>query len=246
MFSRRLVGLALLWPLVVGAQTFGSAAPATGWPGSDTPFQPQVSRLSDGQVRVQFTVPPHHALYRERLRLTAANGWEVQPQWPQADTDAGGHAAFTHSFAVTVPVSTTDPSLPLQVKLTFQGCEVDVLCYPPQTQTFTLPSIVAQPTLVIIGQTGCKPCTTLNTRLKSPAVVKALKGWTVVEINASTAPESLARYGVTSFPSVRVFAQGDTVDARHGQTHEGILTEQQVLNLLRTPKPPTPVALALL
>jgi len=232
-----LLGLLAWAPMAVWAQATGygpaSSAPVSGWPGSGSPFQPQVRRLPNGELRVSLTVPAHHALYRDRLKLQASNGWEVRPVWPAARLDADGHVAYTQDVSVDVPVTPTDPSLPLQVTLTHQGCEVDRLCYPPQTQTFTLPMTLPGPTLVVIGEDGCGGCVTLEAHLASAAVRQALKGWQVVRVNASQTPDAKARYGVRSFPTLRFYAAGEIADDQHGVRQEGAVATPVLLKLLQ-------------
>ena len=233
-----IIGLALFpVALAVQAQTYGAASIPSASPSKTTwgqgqtasPFAPEVFRTQAGQLDVRFNVPAGHALYQQRLKLTASPGWRVNPTWPQAARDSHGEAAYAHPLDVSVPIEVTDPSLPFQVHLTYQGCEVDVLCYPPQTQTFTLPNRVPQPTLVILGASGCAPCRRLDSQLKAPQVQAALRGWTVIHLDAGADPQLRARYQVNTYPTLRVYRPDG---AASSQVHVGDMTAAALVHWL--------------
>lgn len=186
-----------------------TGAPASvapwGQTSGDDPFHPEVFRNRTGDLTIRWHVPEGHALYQARLKVATGPGWHVSPTWPEAPLDSHGTAAYTHPFEVTMPVQVTDPSQPFQVRLTYQGCQIDVLCYPPRTAQFALPATVHVPTLVVLETANCPPCKHLDATLSTPAVQRALKGWTILRLNGQDDPNLAARYGMDGYPGLRQY-----------------------------------------
>ena len=89
-------------------------------------------------VRFEFTVPPDHVLYAERLKFESASGDPLeQASIPKPVTfldPISGHdkTGFTNSFAVDLKLN---QALPFQVLVRFQGCS-NSACYFPEKKLF--------------------------------------------------------------------------------------------------------------
>jgi len=108
------------------------------------------SRLQDdGTLAIDWTMPRGYYLYRDRFSLEAVNapGALGPLQWPQGqqhrDPQFGKVTVFYDRAQLRVPVHAST-SLPerLELKLTFQGCLENSVCYPPTTRrlSFDLPA----------------------------------------------------------------------------------------------------------
>ncbi len=109
----------------------------------ESPFGWIVPERAVGQVEVVLTVPPGHAVYRDRLRVEALEGRIGEVEFPpaslMADPAAPGRwrAAYREDVRIVVPVERTGPAGRLVLALTHQGCR-EGLCWPEQTRTYTV------------------------------------------------------------------------------------------------------------
>lgn len=102
-----------------------------------------------GTVALHFDIAPHYYLYRERIHakiLTAgiqAGELALPPGKIEHDPYLGAMAIYHGSVAGSLPYSANGvmPAT-LQVSVSYQGCHevTPKICYPPNTQTFSLPT----------------------------------------------------------------------------------------------------------
>ncbi|MGH8152216.1 MAG: protein-disulfide reductase DsbD family protein [Rhodanobacteraceae bacterium] len=102
-----------------------------------------------GTIALHFDIAPHYYLYRGRIHakiLTAgitAGKLDLPPGTPEHDPYLGDVVIYHNVVDGSLPYSAagTMPAT-LQVEVSYQGChEVEPkICYPPNTQTFTLPT----------------------------------------------------------------------------------------------------------
>ena len=103
-----------------------------------------------GAVRLDWTIRGGYYLYRERMKVTAADGTVLGAlQLPQGkikmDQYFGREEIYRDAVSGTVAVQGATPggahNLPLRV--TYQGCADAGLCYPPITKTLTVALLAA-------------------------------------------------------------------------------------------------------
>jgi len=114
------------------------------------------SRMDDdGTLAIDWTMPPGYYLYRDRFSLEAVDALDaLEPlQWAAGlqhlDPQFGNVTVFYDRAQLRVPLRAS-AKLPeqLDLKLTFQGCLENSVCYPPTTRrlSFAVPASLRQDT----------------------------------------------------------------------------------------------------
>lgn len=132
--------------LLVPLALLGGPAAAAPWPAAaaNADFLPVEQAFPihlewrEQGVLVSFATAPGYALYKQRLRLDYSprqwrvGEWQVAGQL-EADDDAEPEFRdrYTGPLAVYIPLARLQKDGPDPV-LTFQGCSLRGLCYPPQ------------------------------------------------------------------------------------------------------------------
>jgi thiol:disulfide interchange protein DsbD len=112
----------------------------------DQAFQFQASADGPDRVRLSWVITKGYYLYRDRIKLAAADGSQASlgaPQFPDGvvknDEYFGRQVIYHDSLVVPVPLTrTASGALDLKLKVTYQGCAEAGLCYPPQTRDVSL------------------------------------------------------------------------------------------------------------
>jgi thiol:disulfide interchange protein len=92
-----------------------------------------------------WTVAEGYYLYRDKLKFESPDGSAVigKPQFPPAeekqDEAFGRVAIYKHELKLALPVTPAAGASKVQLKITYQGCAEDGICYPPIHQTLSLP-----------------------------------------------------------------------------------------------------------
>ncbi len=117
-------------------------------------FKPSARALDGQTVEVVFEIAKGYYLYRDKVRF-AVEGDSVTlgtPVFPKGkeknDENFGKVEVFYKNVAIRLPVErNASGELPLQLKVTSQGCADAGVCYPPQTQrvAVTLPDPASAP-----------------------------------------------------------------------------------------------------
>ncbi|HJP99451.1 MAG TPA: protein-disulfide reductase DsbD [Rhodanobacteraceae bacterium] len=144
----RLILLAALLLAAAGAHA-QSASPGDGLLPVTQAFALKATIDKPGRIALHFDIAKHYYLYRGRIHakiLTSAitAGAIDLPQGQKEHDEFLGDVEIYHgSVDVTLPYSASGamPSS-LQVAVSYQGCHevTPKICYPPNTQTFTLPT----------------------------------------------------------------------------------------------------------
>jgi thiol:disulfide interchange protein len=97
------------------------------------------------RLLLRFTPAPGYYLYRDRTTLQLeANGVQAgEIQWPVAtphrDEHFGDVQVYFEPVDAPLPlVRTATTALPATLRITFQGCQTDGICYPPMTRVVAL------------------------------------------------------------------------------------------------------------
>ena len=119
-----------------------------GFDVEDEPLDPEVAfkfasnPLDNGQVEFSWAIADGYYLYRDKLKFELqGEGRLGEPTLPKGkiETDEffGSTEVYYQQLNATMPVY--DAGDEATIKVTYQGCAKDRLCYPPQIQTVTLP-----------------------------------------------------------------------------------------------------------
>ncbi|MCW8807322.1 MAG: protein-disulfide reductase DsbD [Rhodanobacter sp.] len=111
----------------------------------DQAFRFEAMASAPHQLLLRWTMPPGYYLYRDQttLRLTDAPGLSLKPTWPagvvQHDEHHGDATVYFNQLELPVAVE-GDLAGRHQLKLdaSFQGCQLDGLCYPVMDRGVTI------------------------------------------------------------------------------------------------------------
>ncbi|HEY2344605.1 MAG TPA: protein-disulfide reductase DsbD [Xanthomonadaceae bacterium] len=99
------------------------------------------------RLLLRFTPAKGYYLYRDKTRLTIdSTAGSVQagpPEWPPAqqrhDEHFGDVAVYTDLVEVPLPLKHTNTlATKIELKASFQGCQIDGICYPPMVRAVAL------------------------------------------------------------------------------------------------------------
>lgn len=137
-------------PRAGGLPLFGAQAPMAGTEAlplpQDQAFAFEAIAYSGDQLLLRFTPAPGYYLYRDRtsMRLEGAPGLALgKPQWPKGapyhDEHFGEVVVYFDQVEVPVPLQREHgKAAEATLKVTFQGCQTDGICYPPMTRAVKL------------------------------------------------------------------------------------------------------------
>ncbi len=138
-------------------------------------FKPSVRALDGQTLEVSYEIAKGYYLYRDKFRFTvdgdsATLGTATFPKGKEKDDENFGKVeVYYKQVAVRVPVERNASGLlPLQLKVTAQGCADAGVCYPPQTQplSVSLPDPATTPsvntTAAVDGDESGKIASTLK------------------------------------------------------------------------------------
>ncbi|HHQ14684.1 MAG TPA: protein-disulfide reductase DsbD, partial [Chromatiales bacterium] len=101
-------------------------------------FRPSVEVLNPFRIAVDWVIAPGYYLYRDSLKVTSIGGQAVTgPAVLPAgeshrDEHFGDTRIFRDSVRIEVPLTRPTPDAgPVKLRLDFQGCKEDSICYPP-------------------------------------------------------------------------------------------------------------------
>lgn len=111
--------------------------------GSEAAFALHASRGDDGALRLVWTIAPGNYLYRDRITATNADGSPLALTLPEGeikdDPNFGRVAVFHSGVETTIPSSALTDAEKLRV--TYQGCAEQGICFPPATREVDLSSL---------------------------------------------------------------------------------------------------------
>ena len=117
-----------------------------------------------------WTVAEGYYLYRDKLKFESPDGSAVigKPQFPPAeekqDEAFGRVAIYKHELKLALPVTPAAGASKVQLKITYQGCAEDGICYPPIHQTLSLPvaAVSAAPAPLAVEPPGGRAAESLD------------------------------------------------------------------------------------
>jgi thiol:disulfide interchange protein DsbD len=134
-----LFGLVALSPLQAQEWVVKSAGQDIPLP-VDQAFRMSLFTALDGKVLLRVEMPPGYYLYRDKLQLSSAGFRIKNVSFPLAkakhDEFLGNVRIYTGVVTLVVTPDALTPSGDLKVK--FQGCAEQLVCYPPTTRVFRL------------------------------------------------------------------------------------------------------------
>ncbi len=151
----RLVLLALLLFAATGACA-QATSPGSGLLPVTQAFALKPTIQKPGLIALHWDIAPHYYLYRGRIEakiLTpgiTAGKLDLPPGTPEHDPYLGDVVIYHNVVDGSLPYTVAGKApATLQVEVTYQGCHevAPEICYPPNTQTFTLPTAGGGPTM---------------------------------------------------------------------------------------------------
>ncbi|WP_298745849.1 protein-disulfide reductase DsbD [uncultured Brevundimonas sp.] len=137
------LGAALALVVVALAGVLPAAAQAPLSP--QEAFRLSVTRTGAGDVAFDWRIAPGHYLYRGHTVATVADGktalaLDLAPGRQKDDPGFGVVEIWRDAGRATLTRATLEAAgAPGAVNITYQGCVEDSICYPPVTETVTLP-----------------------------------------------------------------------------------------------------------
>lgn len=109
-------------------------------------FKFSLSADKNNQLSAIWSIADKHYLYKNKFKfeLLKGNGFSIQPPEMPAgkaknDEYLGDYEAYYHDLIINIPVSGAgDPSKPLALKVTYQGCSEAGICYPKVSKNIEL------------------------------------------------------------------------------------------------------------
>ena len=128
--------------LLIALITSGTTANA----GYDEPlpaklaFRPQLQVTDSSTMVISFQIPPGYYLYRKRLSILDAQGFQVTGYQVGGtkvidDPITGSEEVLDAGSRIIVRGAATAPASGVQLRLKMQGCLKDQVCYPPEVRT---------------------------------------------------------------------------------------------------------------
>ena len=132
-------------PLFGKAAATNSAVDALPLP-QEQAFAFEAIAFDGNQLLLRFTPAPGYYVYRDRTTMTlqGAPGISLdRPRWPKGKSHRDEHfgevVVYFDQAEVPVPLNRTSvEAASANLKVTFQGCQTDGICYPPMTRTVKL------------------------------------------------------------------------------------------------------------
>lgn len=122
----------LLLATLIGAS---SARAAASFLEPDQAFRLSVQEESPGQVQLRWSIAPGYYLYRDRIGVTGSGVGEVTKPRGETKEDPNFGTVEVYHDAAQVQVATGHAA---SMRVTWQGCAEDGLCYPPAEKDITL------------------------------------------------------------------------------------------------------------
>lgn len=132
-----------LWALLfVGWMVSSPADAAARFLEPDQAFRLSLQEVGPGQVQLKWVIAPGYYLYRDRIDVSGPGIGEVTKPRGETKEDPNFGTVEVYHDAVQVQVATGDAA---SLRVTWQGCAEDGLCYPPEEKQIALGN-VSQPT----------------------------------------------------------------------------------------------------
>ncbi len=141
--------LALLWAPATSANWFEPKPAQSDLPSVDEALVLQPAILENGVLTLSWDIAEGCYLYRDRLAVEAegdANTALGAPQWPDGewveDAHFGKVEVYRQRLHLHIRVNQTAPDW---VRVRYQGCAEDRVCYPPQERLVEVINLSATP-----------------------------------------------------------------------------------------------------
>lgn len=115
----------------------------------DEAFQFTHEAYADGQLPLVWTIADGYYLYRDKIKLespdgSASVGKPVLPAGEEKnDEEFGQVVIYRNELRVPVPIAPVGGATAVNLRLSYQGCAEDGICYPPIHRNFSVPVAAA-------------------------------------------------------------------------------------------------------
>ena len=167
------------WILPLAVLLFPAVAQAFGWIEEDhdgpptTPYQVSAEVTAADQIALHWTIAEGTYLYRDKVRVQLEQGEEIalgeialpkpviKKSVLRPDGTTGDSAVYYNQLDLIVPLlRQTEGATEIQLRVHYQGCADEGICYPPANRLFTLS---LPPVGVAIAASGSSPPEAVNT-----------------------------------------------------------------------------------
>lgn len=133
------MALSLLMAAPLIAQQFSLPGQAGQPMKPEDAFRIELLDTTDGRIEIGWTIEPGYYLYRDYIRAETAEGAPLEvetfPGHQKDDPNFGAVEVYYDSATAVLPKAGGE------VRVIWQGCQEDGICYAPVTSTLTLPAL---------------------------------------------------------------------------------------------------------
>ncbi|MET0755464.1 MAG: protein-disulfide reductase DsbD [Pseudoxanthomonas sp.] len=190
-----------------GLPRFGQQPPGTGAVDAlplpqEQAFAFEAIAYDGNQLLLRFTPAPGYYLYRDRTTMKLEGAPQLalgRPRWPKGESHRDEHfgqvVVYFNQAEVPVPLARTSAdAADATLRVTFQGCQRDGICYPPMTRTAQLAIPAGQVTAVAAAEAGAPPLIAALPGASPNATATAAEpGQAAPPISQTGSPEEVAR-----------------------------------------------------
>lgn len=140
----------------------------------DQAFGLQITVRDANTLQASFSITPGYYLYRDKIEFSVTEGKAriarvALPTGEEKDDPNFGRMEVYHQpFQALLTLEDADASRPLTLKVRYQGCSDEGLCYPPIDKTLTvslLPALSNAPAVPSTASPQAQPADNDNTRI---------------------------------------------------------------------------------
>ncbi len=149
MYKKRILSL---FSLILIAALLPLSAPSAAWEPPEKPYRLQARVASHDALLLKWLIAEGTFLYQDKIKISllqtdGVDLGEVELPQPTLKKDAfrpddgttGEVAVYYNRIDLPVPlIRSTDEAREIRLKVRFQGCADEGICYPPQTEIITL------------------------------------------------------------------------------------------------------------
>lgn len=186
-FKKILITLGLLFAFLncVSAQEFLDPSQA---------FKLQVQKNANQQMELTWEIAAGYKLYKESMSAKAVNASAELPLMKLPAGKSGfdellGKVVSTYQSKVSATIEASAFTKPFELEVTYQGCAVAGLCYPPQTQRFAFDpdkvgsmAVVASPTEEAVAPAASKTLPEQDGSDEASSIQGVLRGGNLLKI----------------------------------------------------------------
>ncbi len=146
----RLIVALVLWCGLIGSAGAGLLSHNQQFLKPQQAFDARVVSARGHGVTLHFHVAPGYYLYRDKIHIAVTpparlGGFQLPPAKVDNIPFYGKTWVYPRSFDVEIPLVAPAGLRKTALQVSFQGCAVNGICYPPRTKTLPVPLVAGSP-----------------------------------------------------------------------------------------------------